>query len=145
MLLRQEAALDRSIDRKVRILLALRKELAMRPMAPPGEDDGERKESMEEVGGSDIMSHTLQGVEVVENSKMKERYANVTENKGSDFSSPGGSGNVIENTGSYTHSSGMLLKGKGVIRNAESHATGKRSSTLPASKELIQAVATVGA
>src|SRR5208337_1038498 len=88
MLVRQEGSLDRSIDRKVRILLALRKELATRPMAPPGEDDGERKESMEEVGDSDKMSHDLQGVEAVESSKMQEQCANVTENKGAAFSSP---------------------------------------------------------
>jgi hypothetical protein len=85
MLLRQEAALDRSIDRKVRILLRLRKELATRPMAPPGEADGERKESAEEVGDNDIMSHTVQRVEAVENSKMKERCGNVIENKGPAF------------------------------------------------------------
>jgi hypothetical protein len=105
----------------VRILLALRKELATRPMAPPGEDDGGRKESMEEADASDMMSHTLQGVEAAEDSKMKERCGNVCENKGRAFTSLGRSGNVIENTGSYTHNPGMFLKGKGVIRNAESH------------------------
>jgi hypothetical protein len=89
-------------------------------MAPPGEDDGGRKESMEEAGDSAIMSHTLQGVEAVENSKTKERCGNVIENKGPTFSAPGGSGNVIENAGSYAHSAGMSLTAKGVIANAES-------------------------
>ena len=88
MLVRQEGSLDRSIDRKVRILLQLRKELATRPMAPPGEDDGGRKESMEEADASDMMSHTLQGVEAAEDSKMQEQCANVYENKGPAFSSP---------------------------------------------------------
>ena len=112
MLLRQEGALDRSIDRKVRILLALRKELATRPMAPPGEDDGGRKESMEEAGDSDMMSHILQGVEAGESSKTKERPANVYENKGPALSSPGRSGNVIENTDGYASLAGILLKRK---------------------------------
>jgi hypothetical protein len=40
MMLRQEAALDRSIDRKVRILLRLRKESANLPTAPAGQDLG---------------------------------------------------------------------------------------------------------
>ncbi len=85
MLLRQEGALDRSIDRKVRILLALRKELATLPAAPRGQDDGGRMEGTEEAGDSDIMSYSLQGVEAVENSKMKEQCANVIENKGSSY------------------------------------------------------------
>ena len=49
MMLRQEAALDRSIDRKVRILLRLRKEFTNLPIAPPGQDDGARMENIEEV------------------------------------------------------------------------------------------------
>ena len=45
---------------------------------------------------------------------MKERCANVIENKGPAFSSPGPSGNFIEKTGSYAHSAGMLLEIKDV-------------------------------
>jgi hypothetical protein len=71
MLLRQEAALDRSIDRKVRILLGLRKEYTDHPNAPHGEGDGGRMENTEGVPGSDIMSYASQGVEAGENSKMK--------------------------------------------------------------------------
>ncbi|MGA2606650.1 MAG: hypothetical protein ABSH01_04235 [Terriglobia bacterium] len=56
MMLRQEAALDRSIDRKVRILLRLRKELTNLPIAPAGQDDGGRTENIEEALDSDISS-----------------------------------------------------------------------------------------
>ena len=56
MMLRQEAALDRSIDRKVRILLRLRKESANLPVAPAGQDDGARMESIEEPLDSEISS-----------------------------------------------------------------------------------------
>jgi hypothetical protein len=83
MMLRQEAALDRSIDRKVRILLALRKESANLPLAPTGEDDGGRMGNIEEALDSDIVSDASESVETVENSKMKEQCGNVIENKGS--------------------------------------------------------------
>jgi hypothetical protein len=53
-------------------------------------------------------------VEAVENLKMTERYANVIENKGPAFSSPGPIVNVIENTGSYELKAGMLLEGRDV-------------------------------
>ena len=119
MMLRQEAALDRSIDRKVTILLRLRKEFTNPPITPPGQDDGARKENIEEVVDSDISSDNTQSVETVENSKMKERCGNVYENKGPAFSSPGGSGNVIENKGGYVQDAGMLLKTKGVTGNPE--------------------------
>jgi hypothetical protein len=56
MMLRQEAALDRSIDRKVRILLRLRKELTNPPITPTGQDDGGRTENIEEALDSDIVS-----------------------------------------------------------------------------------------
>jgi hypothetical protein len=85
MMLRQEAALDRSIDRKVRILLRLRKEFTNLPSAAPGEGDGGRMEKMEKIEEapySDISSETSQGVETLEDLKMKERYGNVHENKG---------------------------------------------------------------
>jgi hypothetical protein len=82
MLLRQEGALDRSIDRKVRILLRLRKEFTNLPTAPPGQDDGLRMEGMESPLDSDIVSEYSQSVEAVENSKMTERCGNVSENKG---------------------------------------------------------------
>jgi hypothetical protein len=63
MMLRQEAALDRSIDRKVRILLRLRKESANLPVAPAGQDDGPRVGNMEEIIDSDISSENSQSEE----------------------------------------------------------------------------------
>ena len=147
MMLRQEAALDRSIDRKVRILLRLRKESTNLPIAPPGEgdggriekiekahdsdisplnsqsgeftnlpiapagqDDGPRVGNMEEIIDSDIPSDNSQSVETVEDLKLKEQYGNVNENKGSVFSGPEQSGNLIENKGIYALKAGMLLK-----------------------------------
>ena len=82
MMLRQEGALDRSIDRKVRIQLRLRKESTNLPTAPPDKDEGARMENTEEVTDSDSMSHTSQGVETLEDSKLKERCGNVYENNG---------------------------------------------------------------
>jgi hypothetical protein len=99
MMLRQEGALDRSIDRKVRILLRLRKEFTNVPIAPAGQDDGGRTENIEQSVDSDISSENTQGVETVENLTMKERSGNVIENKGPALSSPERSGNVIANKG----------------------------------------------
>ena len=82
MLLRQEGALDRSIDRKVRILLRLRKESADLPVAPTGRDDNGRTENVEEALDSDIVSETSESVEAMENSKINELCGNVIENKG---------------------------------------------------------------
>jgi len=108
MMLRQEAALDRSIDRKVRILLRLRKESANLPTAPPGQDDGGRMENMEEAPDSDISPENSQGVETVEKLKMKERRGNVYENKGSRLDNREQTGNIVENTCSYARNAGML-------------------------------------
>jgi hypothetical protein len=110
MMLRQEAALDRSIDRKVRILMRLRKESTNLPVAPAGQDDGPRVGNMEEIIDSDIPSDNSQSVETMEDLKLKEQYGNVDENKGSVFSGPEQSGNLIENKGSYAFKAGMLLK-----------------------------------
>ena len=107
MMLRQEAALDRSIDRKVRILLRLRKDSASRPSVPPGQDHGPKMENIEEAldqcGGdvirdgmpyetpvipakagihSDISSRIFPSAERMEGAKMKDRCGNVYENKG---------------------------------------------------------------
>jgi hypothetical protein len=114
MMLRQEGALDRSIDRKVRILLRLRKESTNLPTAPASQEDGARMENTEEVTDSDSMSHTSQGVETLEDSKLKERCGNVYENNGSALKTPHGSGNVIESKDSYPQDAGMLLKRQGV-------------------------------
>jgi hypothetical protein len=121
MLLRQEGALDRSIDRKVRILLRLRKDMTDLPVAPAGHDDGGGMEDVEKAPESAIMSHNLQGVEAAENSKLKEQCANIYENKGPAFSNPKRNGNVMENKSSYGQNAGMLRKRKGVIGNRELH------------------------
>jgi hypothetical protein len=68
MLLRQEAALDRSIDRKVRILLKLRENFADLPSAAAGQRKGGKMENEEEAVRSDNMSTYSQGLEVVETS-----------------------------------------------------------------------------
>ena len=114
MLLRQEGALDRSIDRKVRILLRLRKDLTDLPAAPVGQDDGGGVEDTEKVSASAIMSNNLQSVQAVKVSKMNEQCWNVYENKGSTSTRPGPSGNIAETTGSYELKAGMLLKGRNV-------------------------------
>jgi hypothetical protein len=43
---------------------------------------------------------------------VKERSGNVYENKGPAFSSPGPSGNVIENKGTYEFKSGNVIENK---------------------------------
>ena len=81
---------------------------------------------MEDIEGaldSDIVSENSQVVEAIENLKAKEQYANVTENKGPAFNSPGRSGNVIENKSTYGKITGMLRKRKGVIGNPAPRAT----------------------
>jgi hypothetical protein len=132
VMLRQEAALDRSIDRKVRILLRLRKDAADFPIPPLDQDDGARMENLEEAPNGAISSENsgslirdvgpglaparppqgaaLQSAEVVEDLKLNELCGNVIENKGSACSSPAQSGNIIENKYSYARDPGMLLK-----------------------------------
>jgi hypothetical protein len=124
MMLRQEAALDPSIDRKVRILLRLRKESTYFPVAPPGDDDGGKMGNIEEILDSDIMPENLLGVEAMESLKMKERCGNVVENKGSSSENRERSGNVLENKYSYAQDVGMLLKRKGVGPDLRGNAAG---------------------
>jgi hypothetical protein len=107
MMLRQEAALDRSIDRKVRILLRLRKELTNPPTAPSGQDDGARMENTEEALDSDSKSDTSHSVEAVGNLKIRERCGNAIENKGSLWKSVVSAGNPYENKASYSIGAGM--------------------------------------
>jgi hypothetical protein len=56
MLLRQEAALDRSIDRKVRILLRLRKDFTDLPPSPMDQSDDAGMEDINRILGMDIPS-----------------------------------------------------------------------------------------
>ncbi len=129
MLLRQEAALDRSIDRKVRILLRLRKDWTDLLAVPRSEDDGGVMEDIESDIDSDIMSYGLQGMGAAENSKMKEQCANVIANKGQASNSPGRSGNVTEIAGANLHHAGMPLERHGVLeRNGSS--VGLRGATM---------------
>jgi hypothetical protein len=114
MMLRQEAALDRSIDRKVRILLRLRKESANLPVAPPDQDDGPTVGNMEDTLDSDIAPDNSQSVRVVEDLKLNEQHGNVYENKGSCFEHREQSRNTTQNKGGYTLIAGMLLKRKQV-------------------------------
>ena len=82
-LVRLEGALDRSIDRKVRILLALRKEYAAWQIATM-RYDGDPDEGMadvDEMSDSDIMSETPDHLPTPE-AKPPERTLNVHENKG---------------------------------------------------------------
>jgi hypothetical protein len=112
MMLRQEAALDRSIDRKVRKLLRLRKESTNLPVTPAGQDNGAGMENIEESLGTDIVPDNSQSVEVVQDLKMKERRGNVVENKGSGLENGKQSGNPTQNRDSYALIAGMLLKRK---------------------------------
>ena len=84
VLLRQEASLDRSIDRKVRILIRLRKDSADLPIGPAGQEGGGKMDKIEEMAESDIMSTPpTEVVEAMEGLKMKEQCGNVDENKAS--------------------------------------------------------------
>jgi hypothetical protein len=95
MMLRQEAALDRSIDRKVRILLRLRKEFTQHPSAPAGRGDGTSIENIEEAPASDMSSGNSRARQTLEDLKMRERRGNVYETKGSALETPERSGNVM--------------------------------------------------
>jgi hypothetical protein len=111
MMLRQEAALDRSIDRKVRILLRLRKELADLSIAPPaGHDDEPRTENVDEAPDSDIVSDNSQSVGAVEDLKLNEQRGNVIENERSRLGNRKRSENPTEKKGSYAFKAGMSLK-----------------------------------
>ncbi|MGO8734637.1 MAG: hypothetical protein ACLQVM_17815 [Terriglobia bacterium] len=110
MMLRQEAALDRSIDRKVSLLLRLRKEASKRPIAPPGDDDGAGMENIEKVSESNNMSEYLQSAAPVEDLKITKQCGNVTENKGSHWENRKRIGNAIEEKASYALKAGMSLK-----------------------------------
>jgi hypothetical protein len=86
MLLRQEAALDRSIDRKVRILLTMRQEHARRgggsQTAPAREPDDRAAEELSKVVGLDAGTESPAEENAGETSKSPEQSENVIENKG---------------------------------------------------------------
>ena len=108
MLLRQEASLDRSIDRKMRILMRLRKDLGDLPIAPGGQGDGMRLGDSEALLDSDKMPELSPGTEAAEDSKMKELCGNVTENKGSRSDNRGAGANGVEDKLGSARNAGML-------------------------------------
>jgi hypothetical protein len=115
-MVRQQGALDRSIDRKVRILLAMRKEFPTGafPSIAPDEDNDPNTAHIDKTVGTDIPSENQQSAGRMENTKMNERRGNLLENKGSEWKMREGDGNVDENKGTYSSEAGMLLKRKGV-------------------------------
>jgi len=86
MLLRQEAALDRSIDRKVKIILTTRKEhdrLLREAAEPPGnEPDDRAAEELSKLVGLEVRSESPAEENAGETSKSPEQSENVIENKG---------------------------------------------------------------
>ena len=86
MLLRQEAALDRSIDRKVRIILTMRQEHARgrggSRTAPAGEPHDRAAEELSKVVGLDAQTESRAEENAGETSKLPEQSENVIENKG---------------------------------------------------------------
>ena len=92
MLLRQEAGLDRAIDRKVRIILTLRQEharacrggsrTAQQEASPPGnEPDDRAAEELSKVVGLDAGTESPVEESAAETSKSPEQSENVIENK----------------------------------------------------------------
>jgi hypothetical protein len=112
-LVRQEGSLDRSIDRKVRILMRLRKESASLAGAPAGGWGDAASEGGE--AGGDSVPENGELVQAVSNIKLKERTGNVTENKGPRFESGLGSGNVLQATGGYLHPPGVPWEGEDAV------------------------------
>ena len=93
MLTRQEMALDRSIDRKVRIILALRQEHARRggggsrtaqpEASPPDNESNDREaEELSKVVGLDGATESPAEENASETSNSPEQSENVIENKG---------------------------------------------------------------
>jgi len=86
MLLRQEAALDRSIDRKVRIILTLRQEHARQcrgdsRTAPTSEPDDRAAEELSKVVGLDAGTESPEEENAPETPKSPEQSQGVIENK----------------------------------------------------------------
>jgi hypothetical protein len=103
-MVRLESALDRSIDRKVRILLALRREYASGnlPSAPSDGGTGMSTADMGRASENDVPSETPQPVGMPEKTKLTERSLNVHENKGREIPERGW--NAEANKGSYAFS-----------------------------------------
>jgi hypothetical protein len=98
-LARQQGALDRSIDRKVRILLALRKGFSIgdRPALPTGQADGAEMEKTDAILGTDIPLESPATKEASQLEKFNERSGNIVENKGRLWKTRERSRNFVEN------------------------------------------------
>jgi hypothetical protein len=111
-LLRQEGSLDRSIDRKVRILLSLRKESASLAAAPARGRGGTQRKSIDEP----TAGTPEDAVEAGANIKVRERSGNVAENKGGSLENLPKSGKVMENIGpcpEFRTNAKQLARGSG--------------------------------
>jgi hypothetical protein len=99
-MVRQQAALDRSIDRKVRILLALRKQFASAdlPARPTGQGDDAGMDVISKIPGIDTPPAAPPTEEPV-TSKMDERTRNFYENKAPLWKTGQRSWHLIENRG----------------------------------------------
>jgi len=109
MLLRQEMALDRSIDRKVRIILTLRKEhaqLLKEAASPPEDEPNDREGRAERRSAPESNLVGLDGAEVAPNfssadaglkASATQTESPAEENAGETSKSPEQSENVIEN------------------------------------------------
>ena len=129
ILLRQEGALDRSIDRKVRILLRLRKDAASPAPTPASEDGGGQRRNIEEAVGRNA-PEDAELVEAMANKKLKERTRNVAENKGRHLDSRQASRNVLESAGGYLHPAGMPWKGQDAARSESPSETLPGAATI---------------
>ena len=99
-LLKQLAALDRSIDRKVRILMALRKEAqrAGSPSPPPKAEIDATLAGIAKASHADAPAEEPQASATLEDEKSQERTLNVDENKGPAPKSPEEGSGVGEQT-----------------------------------------------
>jgi len=113
MLLRQEAGLDRAIDRKVRILLTMRKEHAREgrggSRTAPTEPDAAGRDTPSSVGDSGQDGQTRRSLRETQTPDRRglrqpasatQTESPVVENSGEASKSPEQSQNVIENKGS---------------------------------------------
>jgi len=86
-LLREQAALDRSIDRKVRIILAMRKDytrlLGIVARHPKNRPDHQEAQELNELLGLDLPYEDTADEDLLEDAKAVEQSANVSEKKGS--------------------------------------------------------------
>jgi len=121
-LVRQEDALDRSIDRKVRLLLRLRKESADLGATPAGQNGDGQKESVAAAAVAVGSPENGELVDAASDKKLRERTGNVIENKGQRSAIRPQNSNVLESTGGYSDPADMapesqvVLETRGIVR-----------------------------